>query len=257
MASPAPENDFLQMVRGCLIQYLTQISLALLAGVVLRWIFLAAAFDASVPTAVAAWTLIVLLPELLIGPISDGRLASPVGNQIYCQKIGKRVVKGELPNGLMVWYEEKKLPIGRKPVWSPSERDFIVIGTLRHFASGLLFSAMAALFTQQMGRPFQTSLIFLIPFEAVHQLIRAYLNLNHKLFAPAGQHEEFDALLAWERGEWAKRTKAKKGLYRRLLVFDNALQAETPLEDIDRLRMLREKAQASTHTEESGGPGGV
>lgn len=257
MASPAPDSDFLQIARGCLIQFLIQLFLGILAGVVLRWIFLAAAFEASLPMAVAAWAFIVLLPELLIGPFSDGRLASPTGNQIYCRKIGNRVVKGDLPNGLMAWYAEKQIPICRRPVWSPSERDFLVIGTLRHFAAGLLLSVIAAIFAKQLGRPFQSSFVYLIPFEAVHQVIRAYVNLNHKFFAPTGKHEEFDALLAWERGEWAKRAKAKRGFFRPLLSFNNAEQADTPLEDIGRLRRLRQKAQESRQSEEGGGPGGV
>lgn len=246
---------------GCLARMLLQFATSYLVGLALRTLFLTVFAATSPQATVLAWALIVLIPELLIGPITDGRLQSPIGNQIYYYKIGKRVASGDLPIGLVDWHIESNIPIEGKAIPQPSMVFLWIAGLLTFLLGAVVMTTLASCTASLLGRPFVLSFTTLLPLEILHLMIRHLARQKNMMFAPAGKHKEFDALLKWERGEWMKTTKAYNGIFMDLMRRGPEFQAETPLEDIERLKRLREKAkekaQESGQTEESGGPGGV
>ncbi len=226
---------------GCIARMLLQFATSYLVGLALRTLFLTV-FTATSPQAtVLAWALIVLIPELLIGPITDGRLQSPIGNQIYYYKIGKRVASGDLPIGLVDWYTESNTLIEAKAIPQPSMVFLWIAGLLTFLLGAVVMTTLASISASLFGRPFMFSFTTLLPLEILHLGLRHLLRQKNMLFAPAGKHKEFEALLKWERGEWVKTTKAYNGIFQDMMRGGVEPQAATPLEDIERLRRLREK----------------
>lgn len=245
-------------VTGCLVRGLLYFAVRYSASIALRFLLLAVVAESSLSVTVLAWMLIVLLPEISLGRIENGRLLSLIGNQIHYYKIRKRVESGDLPSGLMAWYEESKISVDKQPnkalLWST--------GVLTFLTSALMMTFLASFAASLYGRSFMISLVTLLPLEVIQKTIVLFLKGNNRLFLPAGKNDEFDALLKWEAIEQLKTSQTLWGeIYQSVMCYGNGLQASTPLEELERLKKLREKAkekaQESGQTEESGGPGGV
>lgn len=212
-------------------------------GIILRCLFLEVQTDQPFQIVVLAWTLIVLLPELLFGPISNRRLLSPIGNLTHYLQIRQRVARGDLPLGLIEWFAESKIPISPKPTPEPSRAFILSVKLVSFLILASIVALSSAAIGSRFGQPFSHSFMLLLSIQLPHQILIICVKSSNRLFAPACKKNEFEALLKWEGGEWVKTTKMYGGHLQHLTLDRNGLQAATPLEDIERLRRLREKAR--------------